>query len=114
MRRTTWLEIAIACLAFGTPAAAGAVFQGAEQTATLDCKGGAAVIDGADNIMTLSGNCTRLTLRGAGNRVSISLAAQSVIEIQGADNEVRWTAPAKSKPVLKVAGADNSVVRAVR
>ncbi|TZG24918.1 DUF3060 domain-containing protein [Sphingomonas montanisoli] len=98
--------------AFAGAAQANADFNGAGQQAELDCEGGAVDINGANNILVVHGSCTRLNLQGAGNRVTIDLAKQASIAITGANNDIRWKAPATTKPKITSVGVGNKIYRA--
>ena len=93
------------------PARAQAEFSGAGEEAELDCGEGAAVIEGASNILTITGACTSLTVTGASNRITVDLAKVSMIRVEGADNIIRWRAPGTAKPRLNIAGASNRISR---
>lgn len=114
--RNIYRAAAIGVAAFGigiaAPACAQTVFEGAGQNSEIDCDGGSVRIEGASNTLVIHGPCTSLVIEGADNRILIDLAAQSTIAIEGASNQVRWTAPGKARPKLRVAGAANSVTRA--
>lgn len=106
--------IGTAVLGFGiaAPASAQTVFSGAGQESEIDCDGGSVHVEGASNTLTIHGPCTALIVEGADNRIRIDLAAQSSIAIEGASNQIRWTAPGKARPKLRITGAANSVTRA--
>ena len=96
-------------LGIAGPAAAQAHFEGAGARSELDCDGGVATIEGASNVITVTGRCTQLVIEGADNEVRVELAAKGVIRIEGASNRVTWTTPDGSKPQLRVSGAGNRV-----
>lgn len=104
------LALGMVCVPMAS-AHAQASFSGAGQETELDCDGSTVHIAGADNHVTVRGGCSALVLEGAGNHIVIDLAAQSSIRVQGAGNEVRWSAPGKARPKLAIAGADNRVSR---
>ncbi len=89
----------------------GVNYTGAGQRSSMDCGGRGAYIEGASNEFTITGECTYLKLRGAGNIIHISMAAGSVIDVEGASNHIYWTAPGKSRPRQKIVGAGNQVTR---
>ncbi|MCW1430114.1 DUF3060 domain-containing protein [Novosphingobium sp. JCM 18896] len=91
------------------PAAAQAQFEGAGEHAELDCDGGVARIEGASNVMTVTGRCSQVVIEGADNEVHVELASKGVIHIEGASNRVTWTTPDGSKPQLRVSGAGNRI-----
>lgn len=101
--------VAALALVAAVPLAAQSSFEGAGETATLDCDGGTAAITGAGNTMTVTGGCAELVIEGADNHVRVDLARKGSIRITGASNRVRWTTPDGSKPVIRVTGAGNSV-----
>ncbi len=103
------LAIAISCIAASMPAYAQSSFEGAGGTTELDCDGGTATIEGASNIVTVTGQCTLLIVEGAGNRVQVDLAPNGEIRVVGASNEVVWTTPDGSKARVSITGADNRV-----
>jgi hypothetical protein len=103
------IPIAISLLAFSGVATAQSSYEGAGETAELDCGGGTATITGASNTMTVTGWCKELVIEGASNRVQVELAPKGVIRIVGAGNQVRWTTPDGSKAQLRVTGAGNRV-----
>jgi Fe-S cluster biogenesis protein NfuA len=88
-----------------------ASFTGAGQQAALDCDGGAAEVQGADNQLTITGACSALHIQGASNRITVQLALKSSIIVEGADNIVTWTAPAAARPRIAISGAANRVHR---
>jgi hypothetical protein len=103
------LILASALLTFSVPALAQATFTGAGERSEMDCGGGAASITGASNIMTITGQCARLEIEGAGNKVHVSLASRGIIQITGASNQVVWTTPDGSKARVNVTGAGNRI-----
>lgn len=92
-------------------ARAQADFTGAGEESELDCGGGAATITGAENRLQISGGCTTLSVQGAGNVISVDMAAKSAIHVTGAGNEIRWIAPGQAKPRLHIVGAGNKISR---
>lgn len=93
------------------PAQAQTEFSGAGEKSEIDCNGGSVHIEGASNTLTVHGPCTGLNVTGAGNRITIELAAKSAIRVEGADNEILWIAPGAAKPNIRVTGAGNRVAR---
>lgn len=87
----------------------GAGYTGAGADSEMDCAGGPATIQGASNTIRFTGRCSSLEIIGASNIITIDLAAGSSIYIQGASNEVYWTAPKGTRPKQNVTGAGNSV-----
>lgn len=107
--------VIIAALALNaTSMASAAEFTGAGQTGELECDGGSASIVGADNELTITGDCQLLAIEGAGNRVHVAMAKNGVIRLTGASNEVHWSTPDGTKPKLQVTGAGNHIVRAAK
>ncbi len=104
--------LAVTALALGSTAAfANARVFGADQTLTVNCKGGPAVVEGSSNNVRFTGVCTALTVRGADNEIVIALASGAKVNVTGASNEISWSSKGKVKPVVKVVGADNEIVR---
>jgi len=97
--------------AWAIPAQAQTEFTGAGQTSEIHCNGGGVRIEGASNTLTVRGACTTLTVMGAGNRITVDLAARSLIRVEGADNQIEWSAPGTAKPVVRVVGTGNRVAR---
>jgi hypothetical protein len=110
-KRTAFLVVASAGIFTAMPACAQTEFTGAGETSELDCDGGGATIEGASNILTITGSCTSLQVTGAGNRITVDLAKVSTVRVEGADNEIRWRAPGTAKPRLNVVGASNRISR---
>jgi hypothetical protein len=108
------LAIAMLCSAatWAPAATAQAVFQGAGQHAELDCDGGEAHIEGASNTIAVGGPCMLLSVQGAGNVVTVDLAATSTIRVVGSGNRIVWRAPGKARPRVVSTGAGNSIRRA--
>lgn len=94
------------------PALADASFEGQGSTVSLDCEGGAARIEGAGNLIEVTGRCTRLDLAGMDNHVTVDLVPGGRIVIKGASNTVVWTTPDDSEPVVQSEGHANAVLRA--
>lgn len=88
------------------------VFSGAGQTNQLDCDGGGIRIEGAGNILTITGGCTSLTVEGASNEIQVDMAPGGRIAVSGASNRVRWTAPQGTRARVSSSGADNRIARA--
>ncbi len=110
MRHVRKLAVVAVATFWALPAQAQTSFEGAGQKSELDCDGGGAVVEGASNTLTIHGPCTSLTVTGAGNRITIDLAAKSTIRIEGADNEIKWRAPANSRPKTSTVGAGNRIL----
>lgn len=85
-------------------ASAEAVFNDAQQTATHDCSTDPEVsIESASGTYTLTGTCTKVSISGASNKVSI--AAAEKVSISGSSNEVNIEAADK----IAVVGSMNQV-----
>ena len=119
MARMTTTQIFVAFLAAASlPAAAqaqpsgGVHIEGAgQEDHHLDCEGGPAHIEGASNRLTITGNCSSLTIEGAGNTVRVQLAPGALLRIEGASNRVTWTTTGGVRPRVSVEGAANTVQR---
>jgi hypothetical protein len=108
--------VAIAVSAFGVITAnvalskANAVhLAGSDQTKTLDCAGGWARIAGANNNVTLTGNCAGLTIYGSRNNVTAAFEADARVRFVGSKNEVIWTTPDAKEPRVHHLGAGNTM-----
>lgn len=76
------------------------------QTASLQCTGvGNLSVTGAANTLKVTGPCKTVTVTGAANHITIELAESAQLTITGAGNDVRYKAPAGSKPAITVSGA---------
>lgn len=111
VRKLALITLAPIAAGWAIPAQAQAEFSGAGEKSEIDCNGGTVEIEGASNTLTVRGACTGLNLSGAGNRITIELAARSAIRVEGADNEILWSAPGAAKPSVRVTGAGNRVAR---
>ncbi len=111
VRKLVAVILVPSAVAWAMPAHAQTEFNGAGQTSEIDCDGGTVMVEGASNTLTIHGPCTGLTLTGAGNKIRIDLAPKSVIRIEGADNEIHWSAPGTARPQVRVTGAGNRVTR---
>ena len=110
--RPVFIAAFLSLSALAGAAQANADFNGAGQQAELDCEGGAVDINGANNTLIVHGSCTRLTLQGAGNRITIDLAKIASISITGANNDIRWKGAATTKPKITSVGIGNKIYRA--
>jgi Protein of unknown function (DUF3060) len=79
------------------------VVSGSELTASYDCHGGTAAIDGRENILTFR-NCTRVTISGNENQVTLADDAPAV-DVLGSENTVVLTRVAS----IRVLGNENKV-----
>jgi hypothetical protein len=68
-------------------------------------------LDGKDNALTITGECSQLEIKGSNNRIKIE--AVGTIRISGNNNDVRYerSSKGKQKPVFKIKGAANSIRR---
>jgi hypothetical protein len=82
---------------------------GSDQTKTLDCAGGWARIAGANNNVTLNGNCAGLTIYGSRNTVTIAFQAGARVRFVGSKNAVTWTTPDAKEPRVLHLGAGNTM-----
>jgi hypothetical protein len=82
---------------------------GSNQTKTLDCAGGWARISGANNNVTLTGNCAGLTLRGSGNAVTVAFQAGARVRFVGSRNGVIWKTPDAKEPRVFHLGGRNTM-----
>ena len=82
---------------------------GSHHTITLDCAGGSARIAGSHNDVTLTGGCTRLSIYGAWNKVTVAFATGARVGFVGAGNEVIWTTPDGKEPTALHLGVDNAL-----
>jgi|SRR5262249_59929337 hypothetical protein len=82
---------------------------GSDQTKTLDCAGGWARIAGANNNVTLTGNCAGLTIYGSRNTVTAAFEAGARVRFAGSHNEVTWTTPDAKEPRALHLGASNKM-----
>ncbi|MGL5837988.1 MAG: DUF3060 domain-containing protein [Sphingorhabdus sp.] len=109
--RTATFSLISALALCGSPAFAAAKVKGSDQTVTLDCKGGPAIVDGSSNDVRFTGQCSSLSVAGSDNEVTINLAPGAKIMVDGSSNDVNWSSKAKMRPVVKVSGSDNDIVR---
>ncbi len=93
----------------GVALAAPASLAGSDQTKTLDCAGGPARIAGAYNKVTLSGDCTHLTILGSRNTVTADFASGASIWFGGSKNEVTWTTADGKEPHVRHFGVGNTL-----
>ena len=105
------IALVLAVIAVPALAEADQSFQGAGEQTTLDCDGGSIEIEGASNELVVTGDCTSLTVNGAGNRIQVAMAPGGRIIVEGASNRVRWSAPAGKKALIRSTGAGNQFAR---
>ena len=109
------LGSASGALAQGQPSTTGdnLVVNGGAQTASLQCTGaGNLSVTGAANTLKVTGPCKNVTVTGAANHITIELAEGARLSITGAGNDVRYKAPAGSKPAIAITGAGSKAVSA--
>jgi hypothetical protein len=82
---------------------------GSDQTKTLDCAGGWARIAGANNNVTLTGNCAGLTIYGSRNTVTAAFQAGARVRFAGSNNAVTWTTPDAREPRVLHLGVSNTM-----
>ena len=106
-----WVLLAAAGLA--VPAKADPVLvQAAGATRTVNCNDAPLQVEGARNLITVTGRCTGLEVRGDGNIVSLPLTGTAPVDIQGSRNRIRYTAMAGTVVQLQIAGDGNEVLPA--
>lgn len=76
---------------------------------TFPCDGRRVIIEGTDNVITLTGVCAALELSGTGNSVTIQLLPKAPLSVEGVDNSVRWQSSAE--PRKSISGVNNRIVR---
>ncbi len=79
----------------------GAIINDTNQDASVNCNGGPAIIDGSNNDIVFEGTCSSLTITGTNNDVSVLLAPNAFVEINGSNNTV------KSDTAVRFSGAKN-------
>jgi hypothetical protein len=111
MRQFCWAAYALlAASALAAPAHADPVLvQAAGATRTVNCAEAPLEIDGARNLITVTGRCTGLQIRGDGNDVSLPLSGVAPVDIEGSRNRVRYTAMPGTNVQLHVAGDGTAV-----
>jgi Protein of unknown function (DUF3060) len=78
-----------------------------DQHLTLDCKGGAAAVDGNENVLVFQ-NCAKISINGNGNQVDAGVVG--ALSLLGNDNKVTWTPDADGrKPPVANLGSRNVV-----
>jgi hypothetical protein len=107
------LTIAAALLVAGASVALsksnGVNIAGSNQTKTLDCASGWARIAGAENNVTLTGNCAGLTIYGSQNTVHGAFQTDAEVRFVGSNNAVTWTTPDGKEPKAVHLGASNTM-----
>jgi hypothetical protein len=84
---------------------------GSDETKTLDCAGGWARIAGAHNNITLTGNCTGLTVYGSRNTVTAAFQKGAHVRFVGSENAVTWTTPDAKEPTILHLGVGNTMTQ---
>lgn len=84
-----------------SPQGEGAQFASSNQTATLDCAGGKARIEGSNDKLTLKGGCTKLEMFGSGNTVTIAFGKNAGIGLVGSSNAISRTKPDGKEPAVQ-------------
>ncbi len=111
-----WLIYGAVILAFASANAQAAedsnavVVQGSGATRTVSCNELEARIEGPRNMITFTGKCSGLQVRGDGNTVSVPLYGPAQIDIEGNHNRVRYTTTADASPRLHVVGNQNELI----
>lgn len=97
--------------ALDAEAAAGAQLIGDGQTLDYECEIGERVeLVGADNIVSIRGECVGLSIAGSNNQVSIAVVDE--IRIEGEGNDVRWgRGLTAERPNMLETGGRNSVAQ---
>ena len=106
------LALVFALLAVPAIAAADApdvIINDAGQTATVDCgEGGKVIVNGASNVITITGGCAKVQINGSMNAVAI--AAADKINVTGTNNKVTWSKGwTKKAPKISRSGVGNKV-----
>ena len=87
---------------------AGTRFTGNHAFRAFDCRGGDAVISGDSNRLKLT-DCSRLTLSGARNQITVVLSSPGDIVVSGSKNAVRYRSPDDGAPRVTDNGADDDI-----
>lgn len=96
-----------------SPAQADAVVvSSAGATRTIACNDNDAQVFGSRNVITFSGRCAGLQIRGDSNTISIALTGRAPIDIEGSRNRVRYTTAPDAQPTLRVVGSFTEVMPA--
>ena len=86
----------------------GVRFSGSRAFRAFNCRGGDAVISGDANQLKLT-DCSRLTLSGARNQISVVLSSPGDITVSGSRNAVRYRAPDDGAPRVPDNGSDDDI-----
>ena len=106
-----WLSAGLTGLVTITAVAARAqvVFSGTDRAATLDCRGGAAIVQGSGNRLSIGAACRSLRIAGSGNVVAVDLLPGGPVDVAGDGNRVLYRFAA-GPPRAQTSGADNQVL----
>ena len=86
----------------------GTRFSGNHAFRAFNCRGGDAVISGDANQLKLT-DCSRLTLSGENNKVTVVLSSPGDITVSGSHNAVRYHAPDDGPPRVTDNGAQDDI-----
>ncbi len=86
----------------------GVRFDGKHAFRSLNCRGGDAVISGDANELKLT-DCSRLTVSGARNRITVFLSSPGDIAVSGSNNAIRYRSPADGAPPVTDTGKANDI-----
>jgi hypothetical protein len=107
------LAMICCCTASGAsiaqPSTNRAGFVSSGQTATLNCAGGAAEIMGSNNVLTITGKCSKLDLAGSNNKITIEFASGATISFVGSSNAITWSSADAKPPKVSYVGSDNTL-----
>jgi len=102
-------------VALPSVASAKARLVGSGVTTELICEGGPASIVGSQNRVRIFGYCTKLTIRGSGNNVSLAFGrSRPKIWLIGSRNDVLWETRDGSEPRVAVFGLGNKLTPPLR
>lgn len=82
---------------------------GVGQQSTIACEGRAVEVAGSGHDLTFTGNCASLDLAGTDNQITIDLAPNARLSVEGTGQTVRWRSTAQ--PRQNVVGVGNRVIR---
>jgi hypothetical protein len=88
-----------------------AIVSGVNQDTTVDCNRAAAIVDGSNNNVVFNGVCSSLIVKGENNDVSITLAPDAFIRIEGTNNTIKsvTAVPSTGARDVSVDGTNNTV-----
>ncbi len=84
------------------------LFQAEAQTLSGTCTGQPVRLEGNHNMVTLTGACGSLLLKGVGNTVRMGIVAGGSIHVEGSGNRVAYTVNG-APPAIVALGPDNDV-----